>query len=93
MSLTLSRFVDRRGRQCRRKQPTTVEELHHARTALAACPVAAIRLETLGERRHRADSPEQKKIVEQSWTEKDESLVQKMVGKNGETVAANPDYH
>jgi len=46
-----------------------------ARAALAACPVAAIRVETKAERRHRASD---KQAVEDSWTDQDEALVQQM---------------
>ncbi|KAL7556506.1 hypothetical protein ACA910_000969 [Epithemia clementina (nom. ined.)] len=60
------------------KQPSTQEEIQKARSALAACPVAAIRLETLAERRHLAQSEQDKEQVEKSWTEEDEQLVRKM---------------
>mmetsp|Transcript_25859 Transcript_25859/g.53917 ORF Transcript_25859/g.53917 Transcript_25859/m.53917 type:complete len:272 (-) Transcript_25859:588-1403(-) len=66
------------------QQPSSNEEIRKARAALAACPVAAIRLETLGEKRHRAKTPEEKELVEQSWSEQDDLLVQKMVGKHVE---------
>jgi glyoxylase-like metal-dependent hydrolase (beta-lactamase superfamily II)/ferredoxin len=59
-------------------QPETLDEIEHARAALAACPVAAIRVETLAERRHRASTPEQKQLIEDDWTEQEESLVRKM---------------
>lgn len=36
-------------------QPSTEHEIDTARAALAACPVAAIRIETLAQRRHRGD--------------------------------------
>ena len=49
---------------------------------MQACPVAAIRLENLGERRHRAKTPEAKKQVELSWTDQDDQLVKKMAGKD-----------
>jgi glyoxylase-like metal-dependent hydrolase (beta-lactamase superfamily II) len=54
-----------------------------ARQALAACPVAAIRLETLAERRHAATTVEAKQAVENSWTVQDEQLVQKMTARDG----------
>ena len=60
------------------KQPETVDEINHARAALAACPVAAIRIETLAERRHGASTPEEKKAVQDSWSEEDEALVKKL---------------
>lgn len=56
-------------------QPSTPEEILDARAAMAACPVAAIRSETLAQRRHRATH---KEAVEDSWTEQDEALVQQM---------------
>ena len=60
------------------RQPSTDDEILKARSALAACPVAAIRLETLPERRHRARSPQEKAQVEKSWTEQDGWVVQRM---------------
>mmetsp|Transcript_405 Transcript_405/g.1115 ORF Transcript_405/g.1115 Transcript_405/m.1115 type:complete len:423 (-) Transcript_405:1073-2341(-) len=62
------------------QQPSSEEQVRNARAALSACPVAAIRLETLGERRHQARSPEEKKLVEDSWTPNDELLLERMVG-------------
>jgi glyoxylase-like metal-dependent hydrolase (beta-lactamase superfamily II)/ferredoxin len=55
------------------QQPQTTEEMDEARAALAACPVAAIRLETKAERQHRAPSGESI-----SWTEGDQELVDGM---------------
>jgi glyoxylase-like metal-dependent hydrolase (beta-lactamase superfamily II) len=57
------------------RQPRTNVEIDQARAALAACPVAAIRVETLAERRHRATD---KQAVEESWTASDEALVGRM---------------
>lgn len=59
-------------------QPESEAEIGKARAALAACPVAAIRVETLAERRHRAPTSQEKKAVEESWKEADEQLVQQM---------------
>lgn len=53
------------------QQPKTEEEMEQARAALAACPVAAIRLETKAERQHRAQPGEAV-----SWTGADEKVVQ-----------------
>lgn len=53
------------------QQPETVDEMEQARAALAACPVAAIRLETKAERQHRAAPGETV-----SWTDRDEEVVQ-----------------
>mmetsp|Transcript_21205 Transcript_21205/g.27388 ORF Transcript_21205/g.27388 Transcript_21205/m.27388 type:complete len:392 (-) Transcript_21205:213-1388(-) len=64
------------------QQPSSKEEVRKARGALAACPVAAIRLETIGERRHRATTVEEKKNIELAWSSEDELLVKKMVGKD-----------
>jgi glyoxylase-like metal-dependent hydrolase (beta-lactamase superfamily II) len=50
-------------------------EIEHARAALAVCPVSAIRVETLAERRHRATD---KHAVEEAWKETDDVLVSRM---------------
>ena len=52
------------------QQPQTPAEMEQARAALAACPVAAIRLETKAERQHRAPSGESV-----TWTAEDEKVV------------------
>ena len=65
------------------QQPSTDEEIMKARSALAACPVAAIRLETLAEWRHRASSAEEKQQVETGWSDESEQLVQKMQLRSG----------
>jgi glyoxylase-like metal-dependent hydrolase (beta-lactamase superfamily II)/ferredoxin len=57
------------------RQPSTDSEIQQARAALAACPVAAIRVETLAERRHRATD---KTAVEESWSNTDNALVGQM---------------
>ena len=44
---------------------------------MAACPVAAIRSETLAQRRHRM-SGDDKEAVTESWTSQDEALVKQM---------------
>jgi len=59
-------------------QPETKEEILDARAAMAACPVAAIRSETLAQRRHRMSSENDKQVAEDSWTNQDEYLVQQM---------------
>jgi glyoxylase-like metal-dependent hydrolase (beta-lactamase superfamily II)/ferredoxin len=56
-------------------QPGTLNEIETARAALAACPVAAIRVETLAEQRHRALDKEK---AAAEWTEQDEALVRQM---------------
>jgi glyoxylase-like metal-dependent hydrolase (beta-lactamase superfamily II)/ferredoxin len=56
-------------------QPETADEIETARAALAACPVAAIRVETLPERRHR--SPDKEKAAAE-WTGHDDALVRQM---------------
>lgn len=56
-------------------QPESVSDIDKARAALAACPVAAIRVETLAEKRHRATD---KEAVTESWSDGDQALVQKM---------------
>lgn len=56
------------------QQPSTEEDIQHAREALAACPVAAIRLESPFER---------KRISSYSiWDDHDQQLVDRMVRKN-----------
>jgi glyoxylase-like metal-dependent hydrolase (beta-lactamase superfamily II) len=65
------------------KQPATPAELSRARAALAACPVAAIRLETLAERRHNAAATDNKAAVEEAWTPQDEWTVKHMSAKTG----------
>ncbi|CAB9524644.1 Lactamase_B [Seminavis robusta] len=61
------------------RQPETKEEILDARAAMAACPVAAIRSETLAQRRHRMpDNNNSKQAVRDSWTEQDEELVRQM---------------
>jgi glyoxylase-like metal-dependent hydrolase (beta-lactamase superfamily II)/ferredoxin len=57
------------------RQPSTDLEIEHARAALAVCPVSAIRVETLAERRHRAAD---KQAVEEAWSETDDALVSRM---------------
>jgi glyoxylase-like metal-dependent hydrolase (beta-lactamase superfamily II)/ferredoxin len=57
------------------RQPSTDVEVEHARAALAVCPVSAIRIETLAERRHRATD---KQAVEEAWSETDQALVSRM---------------
>ena len=57
------------------RQPSTDIEIEHARAALAVCPVSAIRVETLAERRHRATD---KQAVEEAWSETDDALVSRM---------------
>jgi glyoxylase-like metal-dependent hydrolase (beta-lactamase superfamily II) len=51
------------------RQPETAEEIDHARAALVACPVAAIRTETNAQKNHRGDSdrltPKQELLVSQ----------------------------
>jgi glyoxylase-like metal-dependent hydrolase (beta-lactamase superfamily II) len=59
-------------------QPTSHEEILDARAAMAACPVAAIRSETLAQKRHRASSPEEKDAMTSSWTDAEEELSQQM---------------
>lgn len=65
-----------------KQQPSTEVQILQARAALAACPVAAIRVETKAERRHRAID---KDSVEQDWRQSDEDLVKLMAlnDKNG----------
>lgn len=58
-------------------QPTTKDEIMDARAAMSACPVAAIRSETLAQRRHRL-SEEDKQSAEDLWTTEDEALVKQM---------------
>lgn len=63
------------------RQPATGTEILHARAALAACPVAAIRVETLAERRHRAGTEggeEGRREAEEGWTGSDQNLVRQM---------------
>lgn len=53
---------------------------------MVACPVAAIRLETLAEHRHRGKSEDEKKQIEEAWTAEDENLLHQMIqqpSKNG----------
>lgn len=57
------------------QQPSTHEQILNARAALSACPVAAIRVETLAERRHGSAHPEE---ITNAWTEKDDELVKQM---------------
>mmetsp|Transcript_2415 Transcript_2415/g.3569 ORF Transcript_2415/g.3569 Transcript_2415/m.3569 type:complete len:435 (-) Transcript_2415:11-1315(-) len=56
-------------------QPSKEDEISDARAAMVACPVAAIRSETLAQRRHGA---EDKEAVKNSWTTQDDYLVQQM---------------
>lgn len=58
-------------------QPASQEEILDARAAMAACPVAAIRSETLAQRRHRA-ADDRKAAVQEMWTKQDETLVKQM---------------
>lgn len=53
------------------RQPETSVEIEKARAALSACPVAAIRLDSLAERRRGVSD---KVAVEDSWTEQDEKI-------------------
>jgi glyoxylase-like metal-dependent hydrolase (beta-lactamase superfamily II) len=57
------------------KQPHTEEEMEEAREALAACPVAAIRVETKAEKRH---ASQDKEAVDKEWSQQDERIVQAM---------------
>jgi glyoxylase-like metal-dependent hydrolase (beta-lactamase superfamily II)/ferredoxin len=59
-------------------QPSTLEQILDARAAMSACPVAAIRTETLAQRRHRAATDDEKSAAEKSWTESDEHLSRQM---------------
>jgi ferredoxin len=59
-------------------QPQTLSEIARAQAALRACPVAAIRLETLAERRHGADDVE---AIQAEWE----------LGGNAELVAKMSD--
>jgi ferredoxin/glyoxylase-like metal-dependent hydrolase (beta-lactamase superfamily II) len=59
-------------------QPETSEEISDARAAMAACPVAAIRSETLAQRRHRISDAHAKNNQQDFWTDKDEELVRLM---------------
>ena len=72
------------------RQPETEAELAKARTALAACPVAAIRLESLAERRHRATTDTAKAQVEQSWTAADERILEHMSLKRNDRPSPFP---
>ena len=45
---------------------------------MSACPVAAIRSETMAQRRHLMTSENDKKAVEESWSEHDANLVKQM---------------
>lgn len=60
------------------KQPESGDEFSRARAAMAACPVAAIRIETLAERRHLATTAQDKAAVQDAWTDRDEWTVQQM---------------
>jgi len=60
------------------RQPESRDEILEARAALAACPVAAIRVESLAERRHRGKTPEEKRRIESEWTDDDERLARNM---------------
>lgn len=64
-------------------QPTSAEAIRKARAALAACPVAAIRIETLAERRHGASSSDHETAaaVERAWSDHDQWTVQQMSSK------------
>ena len=61
------------------QQPTTAAEISQTRAALAACPVAAIRLETRAERQHAAAIQHSTDVV--SWSSQDEWTVQHMSNK------------
>ena len=65
------------------RQPQTVLEIRHARQALLACPVAAIRLETQPELQKRTSDPN----IE--WTTTDQKLLDGLSGKD-EDVASFP---
>lgn len=56
-------------------QPSKKEEISDARAAMVACPVGAIRSETLAQRRHRAEN---KQAVTDSWSAQDQHLAQQM---------------
>jgi glyoxylase-like metal-dependent hydrolase (beta-lactamase superfamily II)/ferredoxin len=73
-----STFAGRAASHIVQKQPQTSEEVFHARQALAACPVAAIRLETQTELRARANK---KRAGELPWTDQDQWLIDRMVAK------------
>ncbi|GKY98912.1 hypothetical protein MPSEU_000847000 [Mayamaea pseudoterrestris] len=60
-------------------QPKALDDIDAARAAMMACPVAAIRVETLAERRHGASN---KTIVEQAWTMADQTLVHQLSRSN-----------
>jgi len=66
-------------------QPQTTEEMDQARAALAACPVAAIRLETKAERQHRAADKS-----DVTWTDDDEKIVQGL--RIGGTTDKGPPF-
>jgi glyoxylase-like metal-dependent hydrolase (beta-lactamase superfamily II) len=72
------------------RQPTNHHEVAKARAALAACPVAAIRVETLPERRHRAATTDEKINVDNAWSEADEWLVQRMSPKGDKQRTMRP---
>jgi len=59
-------------------QPTSEKEILDTRAALVACPVAAIRVETLAQRRHRASTRKERQQVEQAWTDDKDTLVRNM---------------
>lgn len=69
------------------QQPSSDAEIDQARAALAACPVAAIRIETKAERRHRA---EDKSAVEEMWTDEDEALAKQMSLSPAKSGHENP---
>ena len=66
-------------------QPKTDEEMDQARAALAACPVAAIRLETKAERQHRAVDK-----TDVTWTDEDQKIAQGL--RIGGTADKEPPF-
>ena len=72
------------------RQPVSPKEIHAARQALAACPVAAIRLETLAQKRHDATSTStDKQAVQDAWTEQDQQLLEQMSGKQSSSSSSD----
>ncbi|GAX10731.1 hypothetical protein FisN_14Lh251 [Fistulifera solaris] len=61
------------------RQPQSALEIQQARQALLACPVAAIRVETKGERQKRRNDSE--------WKETDQELVDQLSGKDEDGLA------